>query len=286
MNSMTGMGRVRGRMGNHFLTIEVKSINHKFCEVHSRLPTRYQQFEIPIVQLIKKTLARGKIDISFFDERAESDVVVNRKALKNYFKFLTQVKRELKMTEPVHLTHLLNGASFWMARETELEKKWPDIKNLVEKALAKLLVMRGREGQNLQKQISQRLKNLRNLFDAVAKKKSEVVSLAKQKLEKRIEILVSGVTVDPLRLATEVAFLADRSDVSEELERLTSHFSQMEKLLAVKEPAGRPLDFLIQEINREWNTIASKSQDAPIAWWVVQAKSELEKIREQVQNIE
>lgn len=279
------MGRARGKIGSSFFLVEIKSVNHRYCEVSCRFPSRYQIFEHPISALIKKKVSRGKIEVSLFEEKKEG-VRFDAGALKDYWSFLNKVRKDLKIVEPVSLAHLQSGASFWMTRESPAEKDLPAVKKLAEKALEGLLKMRKTEGASLKKQIGERIKKLNTLRGFVLDKQGEVVASAKARLEKRLEKLSAGVEVDPSRLASEVVLLADRSDISEEGERLTSHFAQMESLLVKKAPCGRELDFLIQEMNREWNTIASKSQDAPMAHWVVEAKAELEKIREQVQNIE
>lgn len=284
--SMTGMGRARGKIGPSFFLVEVKSVNHRYCEVSTRLPSRYQIFEHAITTLVKKKVSRGKIEISLFEEKKEGDIRFDATALKNYWRFLNKVRSDLKIAEPVGLAHLQAGSSLWMTRETPAEKDLAPVKKLVEKALLNLLEMRRKEGANLKKEIEGRLKKLVSLKFMVMQKREEVVVAAKDRLNKRLEKLMSGVEVDPARLAAEVAVMADRSDISEEGERLSSHFAQMQTLMNRGVPSGREIDFLIQEINREWNTMASKSQDAPIAHWVVEAKAELEKIREQIQNIE
>jgi len=283
---MTGMGSSRGKVGSTSLTVEVKSVNHKFCEVHTRLPSRYQSFELQISQLVKKKLARGKIDIWMGEERSEAALTLNKQALKNYHQFLVRVGRELNLKDPINMSHIQNGASYWMVRDNDVKKLWPSIKKLLDAALDDMIDMRLKEGVSLKKNISQRLKSLSQIRTKVAARKSVVIKEYKGKLEKRISKLIGDIEIDETRLANEVVFFADRCEIAEELDRLQSHFKQTTKLLNGKKPCGRPLDFLIQEMNREFNTISSKSQDVSIAHWIVEAKSDLEKIREQVQNIE
>ena len=296
MISMTGMGRARGNVGSSNFLVEIKSVNHRYCEVHTRLPARFQSLELPIVQMVRKKVCRGKVDIWIGEEKSgESSSPFNRKALGSYYRFLNEIRKQLKLVEPVTLTHLQAGASFWMTGEQDAKEVWPVIKKLVEKALVDLIRMRNREGNFLGKNIASRLKTIEELSQKVACKKEEIILENKARLEKRIQKLIAGsgsdggtggIEVDPGKLANEVAFMADRMDITEELERLSSHFAQMAGLLKSREPSGRPMDFLIQEINREWNTIASKTQNALVAQWVVEAKCGMEKIREQVQNIE
>lgn len=286
MRSMTGMGRARGKVGPAYFLVEIKSINHRFCEVHTHLPNRFQTFEVLLIQMIKKKIARGKIDIWLFEEKREGCPAVSKKALKSYFQFLKDVKDELGINEQVSLSHIQNGSSFWMIRENNIEKYAPAVKRLVNNALADLVRMRTKEGDNLKRQIQNRLVGLQKLKDEVELRKEDVVLTYQKKLKKRIDALIEGVEVDQAKLANEVAFLADRGDITEELERLSSHFSQMKKIMSGSDSCGRSLDFIVQEMNREWNTIASKAQDSSIAHKVVSAKSEMEKIREQIQNIE
>lgn len=286
IKSMTGMGRARGKMGSGYLQVDIKSVNHKFCEVHTRLPSRFQVFEIPLTQMIKKKIGRGKIDVSFFEEKSESTVAFNKTSLKSYYKFLQSVRKELKLKEEVSLAHILSGSAFWFNRDNEGEKLWPVIAKIVEKALADMSSMRDKEGRTLATQILQKIDKLEGLRQHMLSRREEVLNAHTDKLKKRIEKILTDVEVDQTKLANELAFFADRSDITEELDRLVSHFSQVRGLLKSNKPCGRPLDFLIQEMNREWNTIGSKSQDISMTHWVVEAKSELEKIREQVQNIE
>ena len=283
---MTAIGRSQKKIASLHLQFEIRSVNHKFCEIHSRIAPQYHIFEPQITQLIKKKVSRGKIDLWLGEDKSEGSFQVNRSALRDYHCFLEQVRKELKLKDPITLAHIQSGSQFWMTKEGNVKNMWAGLKKMVEEALNSFLKMRANEGANLKKDISRRLKTLENLYEEVGARRELVVQDYKAKLEKRIAKIVTDHQIDPARLASEVALLADRSDISEEIERLSSHFQQMAKLVEATSPCGRPLDFLIQEINREWNTIASKAQDGPIAHLVVTAKSELEKIREQIQNIE
>lgn len=301
---MTGMGRARGKAGSSHFLVEIKSVNHRYCEVQTRLPHSLSSLELPIVQLVKKTIHRGKVDVWIGEEKGgEAGLALNeknKKALFGYWRFLNGVRRHLKLAESVTLAHLQAGAPFWMGSPPGAEKIGPALKRLIIRALAELNRMRKREGENLRVNIASRLKLIEELAQKTALNKEGIVQQNKMKLESRIQRLLSGMEavaapagpvapalpVDAGKLAMEVAFIADRSDITEELERLSSHFGQARKLLKSLKPVGRPLDFLIQEMNREWNTIASKTQNAEAAQTVVSAKCEMEKIREQVQNIE
>lgn len=286
IHSMTGIGRARGKVGSSFFSIEIKSINHRYCEVHTRFPSRYQSLELQVSQLVRKVLSRGKIDIFLYEDKSAQDLSINEKSLKIYYKFLKKITETLDIKEQIDLDHIQAGMNFWMGKDVDVSSIWPEFKVLVEKALDELVKMRKLEGQNLKKILLVRLKDLEERHRLVGHDRESIVKSYKTKLEKRIEKISAGIEIDPVKLANEVAFLADKADITEELDRLKSHFKLMRKMLNDKKSSGRSMDFLIQEMNREWNTIGSKSQNASIAHIVVEAKSELEKIREQIQNIE
>jgi len=267
--------------------LEIRSVNHKFCDVFVKCPSRFSALEFPLVHFIKKNIQRGKVDVWLGEEKGKK-FQFNSSRLKAYYTFLKQVKKDLDLSEPITLQHLQNGAPYWMNFEEDVEKEWPALEKIVQDALKDLAAMRAKEGKHLVLEIQKRLKNIEGLHQKVLKKADDFPKLAKQKLEKRITQLVAGgdSSLDPVKLTNEVVYLADRADITEELARLSSHFKKMKDMMKSAEPVGRPLDFLLQEMNREWNTIASKSQDSILAHWVVEAKSEMEKIREQIQNIE
>ncbi|MBX7147735.1 YicC family protein [bacterium] len=283
---MTGIGRASGKMGGATLHIEVKSVNHKFCEVYTRLPSRLQMFDFDISQLVKEKLTRGKIDVWMGEEKSGFDQNVSLESLKKYHAFLKKLKKELSLKGDIEIGHVLSGASSLSPREPASKDDWKVLGKLLEKAINDLMSMRKKEGLNLKKFLLSRLKSLEGFHRQIADRRDEVFVVQRDKLKKKIERILEGVTMDEAKLANEAAYYAEKSDISEELERLASHFTHMRDILDSAKPCGRPLDFLIQEMNREFNTIASKSQDASIAHVVVLAKSELEKIREQVQNIE
>ena len=286
---MTGIGRSRGKIGKKFVTVELRSLNHKFCEVSVRLPQKYLSFEFPIIKFVKDSLSRGKIEAVVMEERGEAGDSFHPDTgrLREFHRFLKSVAKNLGLKEPVSLSHLLSQSSLWMGREERnVEREWPAVKKLLEGALKNLKGMRIREGKVIGNQLSRRQAELEKILSEIAEKREGVASQLKERLRQRLLSLQGEVTVDPERLASEVVYYVDRSDVSEEIDRLRSHFGQMKKIMGVGGVCGRPLDFLIQEMNREWNTLSSKTQDAEISHLVVRAKSELERMREQVQNVE
>lgn len=287
MKSMTGMGRAEGLVLGMSLRLEIKAINHRFCEISLRSPSRYQMLEFHIHRRVKERVGRGKIDVFLFEEKRPELSALEIKAFQSYHEYLLNVLKTLKLKDEVELADLLSGVNSWIAKDVDVEALWAELGPLLEKAIEDLDGMRLREGQNLAGEF-------KLMFAHLGKVAAQITAQAitvKVDLEKRFTAKISEKIqelsgVDEQRLHTEVLFLLERMDITEELVRLKSHLEQAEKFLKSTEPVGRKLDFLIQEINREFNTIASKAQNSGISHLVVEAKSELEKIREQVQNIE
>lgn len=287
MKSMTGMGKANGALQGNPVRLEIKSVNHKFCEVNFRASGKYSPLEIPLQQFIKEHITRGRVDVFLFEEKTSELSESEIEGFRAYYKYLARVKETLKLKEEIGFTHLLAGVNSWVQKEMEPKKTWNDLKVVLEKALAELDDMRVQEGNRLKENIKDRFSSIRNITKKIEKMLVNVNAELTQKIKERISARVEEIgNLDPQRLQTEVIFYLDRMDVSEELERLKSHAKCMDDFLQVKEPVGRKIDFLLQEFNREFNTIASKAQNSQIAHLVVDAKSELEKIREQIQNIE
>jgi len=285
IKSMTGMGSARGVVDDSTYSFEIRSVNHRYCEVFVKLPTRLQSLEYLIIQHVKKKIQRGKIDV-WLQLEEKGARLPNSKALKNYRDFILSIKKELKLEGPLTLDHILQSSSLWMDRSLDAEKLWLPLKKILDTALDKLIAMRAAEGKRLIQQIRSHLKLVEKFHERIQKQAPQIVANYQKKLQGRVQTLLNGIQMDPQRLAQEVALTADRCDITEELERLTSHFVQMKKVLDEGKPCGRTLDFLIQEMNREWNTVGSKSPDTTVAHDIVNAKSEMERMREQVQNIE
>jgi len=286
MNSMTGMGIAKASLKGIPWVVEIKSVNHKFCDVSVKGPSFLQIFEPLFAQTVRKKIQRGKIDIWIGIEKKSSDLAIDEKSLKSYHKLLTKVAKDLNIKEKPTLTHLMMGVQYWMPREKDAEVDADFFVGLIEKALVSLAKMRQHEGRALKDVLISRRKKLESVVAEINDRRQLVVDSCRQRLQKKIEELLNGVGLDEARLENEIAYILDRTDISEELDRLGAHFKQFDKMLQSTEPVGRSLDFLIQEFNRELNTITSKSQDAAASHLVVTGKSELEKIREQIQNIE
>lgn len=283
---MTGMGRASGRVGLAHLLVEAKSINHRYCEVSIRMPARFGYLEYDLVCLAKKKIGRGKVELTVIEEKKGEAILPDPVLIDHYYNFLKKIRKKYNLEGPLTLTHLLEGSSYWMSKPSQGREDGAGVKKLVLGALDKLIDMRALEGSHLGFAIARYLASLEELRQKVGMAQKNLVPLVRDRLKKRIEKNLSGIEVDPSRLAQEVVIFADKSDVEEELERLQSHHIQMRRMITLKKPVGRELDFLIQEMNREWNTIASKSQDADISHQAVEAKAILEQTREQVQNIE
>jgi len=287
MYSMTGMGKAAGNVLNVPVRVEIKSVNHRFCEINFRAPGKYAPLEILVQQLVKKFVTRGRIDIYVNEEKTVDLSPIESQAFQSYFDYLANIKELLKLKEDITLQNLLPGVNNWIQKELNPQEAWKDFEKLISKALNDLNGMRKSEGLRLKQNISERIINIEKIKENISNSVSSVKAELEEKIGQKIKDKVDDLKeVDPQRLAAEVLFYLDRLDISEELERLGSHLVQFQTFLDLGEPIGRKMDFLLQEFNREFNTIASKSQNVDLAHLVVEAKSELEKIREQIQNIE
>jgi uncharacterized protein (TIGR00255 family) len=291
IRSMTGFGAGRGESGGEAVSVELRAVNAKFCEVKPRLPRELTALETELVKTVKARVHRGVVDAFVRRESGGARGSTPRADLAlaaAYAKALRELKDSLGLAGEATVQDLagMEGVISLGEATPDLAAAAAALQQAVSAALAALDGMRRREGEALAKDLAARL-------DAIEKGAQEVSRLAplqveavRDRLSLRIADLTRGVPLDPGRLAQEVALFADRTDVAEELTRLGSHLSQARGLIRSDAPAGRKLEFLVQELNREINTIGSKSQHAGIASTVVDLKAELERIREQVQNVE
>ncbi len=287
---MTGFGAGRGSVNGEDVDVEVRSVNHKYCEVKVRLPRELGALEHEVVRLVKERLARGGVDVAVRRTASGSLVAprVDVGLAESYARAFAEVQARLGLPGGVTLADVIaaEGVVRLDERPIDVEIVGEALRRALAAALAQLLSMRGREGEALAHDLAARLDELERLVTRVAELAPHSVELYRARLAERVAELSRGLPVDPARLAQEVAVFADRTDVAEEITRLRSHLAQVRALLAVSEPAGRKLDFLVQEMHREVNTIGSKSQNADIAGVVVALKAEIERMREQVQNVE
>jgi uncharacterized protein (TIGR00255 family) len=291
IKSMTGYGKGESSFANGRIIVEVRCVNHRYGEITVKLPRALMQFENDIKKRAAEKLVRGKIDLFIQVEGGISLGVptANLPLARGYYKALSGIREALGLGEQVDLALIASQRDvITVAAEAEasLEVIPEELIAALEEALRRVDEMRVFEGESLLADFQKRREVLSTLIGRVAARSPFVVSEYAARLKERISQLCSDSGLPEERIALEVALLADKCDITEELVRLESHLRQFDETLASSEPVGRKLDFLLQEINREVNTIGSKANDARIASSVVELKAELEKIREQVQNIE
>jgi uncharacterized protein (TIGR00255 family) len=292
IKSMTAFGRAEMASDECAFTVEIRCLNRRYCEVSVRMPHRFHPLEDRIKKLVTKTISRGRVDITIKIKSGSEpipEIELNVPLAKAHFRALEDLAHALKIKDHVGLDTLLgiDGIVTVAEPEVDLEKAWETLAACIHEALEGVQAMRITEGRAIHEDFQERLQKVEEGVGALKTMAPTVLSQYQERLNERIKILTEGkVEIDPNRLAQEAAFLADKSDVTEEIVRAESHLNQFRAILASEEPAGRALDFLLQELNREINTIGSKSGDAEQSQIVVSLKSELEKIREQVQNVE
>jgi uncharacterized protein (TIGR00255 family) len=290
IRSMTGFGAGRGGAAGETVEAEVRSVNHKFCEVKARLPREMASLETELVRQVKDRLARGGVEFSLRRSAARGALSprVDVDLAAEYARAFEEVRERLGLSGEVSLSEVLSadGVVTLEERAVDLESARIAAGEALSAALEALLSMREREGAALSRDLEGRLAVVEGLAARLAELSPLSVETYRARLHERVAELSRGLAPDPVRLATEVALFADRTDVTEELTRLASHVAQMRGLLASGEPAGRKMDFLVQEMHREANTVGSKSQSAEAATAVVSLKAEIERMREQVQNVE
>jgi len=290
IRSMTGFGAGKGGAAGEVVEAEVRSVNHKFCEVKARLSREMASLETELVRQVKDRLARGGIEFSLRRTSARGALSprVDTELAAEYARAFEEVRARLGLTGQVSLSEVLaaDGVVTLEERAVDLESARAAGSAALALALDALVAMREREGTALARDLEMRLAVVEGIAARLAELSPRSVEDYRARLHERVAELSRGLAPDPVRLATEVALFADRTDVTEELTRLASHVGQMRGLLASGEPAGRKMDFLVQEMHREANTVGSKSQSAEAAAAVVSLKAEIERMREQVQNVE
>lgn len=292
MRSMTGYGRSRRFAGDVEIVTEIRAVNHRFLDISVKVPRMYTAFEPAIRKIVGDRVQRGKLDVVVSRSGGKGgvmDVQVDARLAQSYYACLRQLKEQFGLSGDISLSDMLqlNEIVVPVEKENAIEQEWADVveKSIIE-SLDALDEMRQTEGLALWADMESRLVAIQTYVDQIDGMVEEVTLAAKQRLEKRIQDLIGGIDLDENRILQEVALIADRSDVSEELTRLRSHVDQFFAIGKVGSPMGRKLDFLLQELHREVNTVGSKSSATSISGHVVNIKAELEKIREQIQNIE
>ncbi|MBJ6765175.1 YicC family protein [Myxococcaceae bacterium JPH2] len=291
LKSMTGFGAGRARVGDEEVSVEVRSLNHKFCEVKVRLPRELASLESVLVKTVKDRLARGSVEVLVKRQAATVSgnvPTVDVALAREYARAFREVADALGLTAEVAWAHVANQPGVIRLEEKGLaiEPATQAVQVALEQALGALESMRETEGQSIQADLDARMKLIEGWSREVADLAPKAVADYQTRLSERVAELARGIAVDPQRLAQEVTLFAERTDIAEEVTRLGIHLEQFRILMASREPAGRRMDFLVQEMHREVNTTGSKSQHAEISARVVSMKAEVERIREQVQNVE
>ena len=290
--SMTGFGRGEYKDDNYQFLVECKTINHKYADINIRLPRKLSFLEDKARILVKDYIKRGRVDLYIkLDLLGSEDVNLkfDEALATQYVSILKQIKDKFDLVDDISVMNIAKFPDVIKTEEKEddEDKLWSMLKVALENALLKLKEMRSEEGKKLAEDIQNRCDLLKNYIEDIEKYSYNVVIDYKEKLNNRISVMLEDPSIiDESRLAQEVAIYADKSSITEEIVRFKSHIEQLKNTVVKNESIGRKIDFLIQEMNRETNTIGSKSSDLNITNLVVEVKSELEKIREQIQNIE
>ena len=291
IKSMTGYGRVDTLCGGRSIVVEAKSVNHRFLEIALRTPAVLNPLEMECKKKIGERFKRGRIDVTIRLEGEGTDTSrlnLNMEVARDYFNVLSRLKNELDIQEPISLKSLISFRDiFTPPAETQLDADFLNqVGQTLQEALTLLANMRQGEGIALFSDMQMRLRAIQETMATIQSRAPQVVLEYQKRLSERIKELTAGLEMDAGRLAQEVAIMADRCDITEEIVRMRSHIGQFDALLQSDDAEGRKIDFLLQEMNREINTIGSKGNDAEIAKQVIEVKSELGKLREQAQNIE
>ncbi len=291
LKSMTGYGRSQQTIDGRDILVEIKSVNHRYFEFNARTPRAYGYIEDKIKSLITKNVSRGKLDVNvsiYTVEGKDAQVLVNLELARGYVNALRTVKDELGLTDNLSLTSISRFTDIFNVSKTVEDEEviWNEVKKVTEDALSKFIEMRTIEGERMLADVQSRLLTIEGLVTTIEGLSPKSVGDYKERLLTKLQEVLDGKNIDEARVLTEVALFAEKIAVDEETVRLRSHLKQFNSLILSKEPVGRKLDFLVQEVNREVNTIGSKCQDIAVTGIVVELKSEIEKIREQIQNIE
>lgn len=288
---MTGYGRSREKVGAREVVLELRSVNHRFCDIITRLPRRLQGLEGRFRKLISDRFSRGRLELSVALDGAEDQprrLAVDRAAVRQYLSLLRELQREFRLKGAIEVGHLVAVRDLILVAEPEADPE--DLAKAAERLLMRAMdavdVMRRREGKSLERDLLRRITLIRRALQRVERRAPEVLRHYEDRIRSRLREATRDGGIDPGRLAQEVALFAERSDITEELTRLKSHLRQFAAMVRSVQSVGRSLDFLLQEMSREVNTISAKANDARISGEVVGIKAEVEKIREQVQNVE
>ena len=289
IKSMTGFGRCEVQKDARKFTVELKGVNHRYLDVNIRMPKKLNFFETAIRTLLKSYATRGKVDIFItYEDSSQNQVKYNEALAAEYLKYLNRMAEEFGLENDVRVSTLSRYPEiFTMEEQAEDEEElWNGLKEALEGAFAQFVETRTTEGENLKKDILEKLGILEELVGYIEERSPQIVREYREKLEEKTKELLADAQIEDSRIAAEVILFADKICTDEEVVRLKSHISHMRNTLEEKEGIGRKLDFIAQEMNREANTILSKANDIEVSDCAISLKTEIEKIREQIQNIE
>ncbi len=291
LRSMTGYGRYQQMIGGRDILVEIRSVNHRYFEFSARVPRVYGYLEEKMKSFVQSRVSRGKVDVNvtvFTVEGQDAVVELNRSLAQGYLSALRSVSEGYQLQDDLSLSVLSRFPDVFSVRKAAEDEEviWDAVRTVAEEALSRFVEMREKEGEKMRQDISGRLDVIEEWVGEIERRSPETTKAYRERLYAKLREVLEERAVDESRILTEAAVFSERVAVDEETVRLRSHLNQYRSFLSSKEPIGRKLDFLTQEVNREINTIGSKAQDLAVTRIVVDLKSEVEKIREQIQNIE
>jgi uncharacterized protein (TIGR00255 family) len=288
---MTGYGRAQKILSGRDILVEIRSVNHRYYEYSSRIPRTYNYIDEKLKALLKNSISRGKVEVAVTINSIESkdtEIAINKAVAEGYVQALRSISDELGLEDDLTLSKMMKLPDIFTIQKTpdDEEQVWNDVAQVAEEAVAKFVEMRTTEGQRLKTDITEKADGILRMVMEVERLSPITVENYRSRLFRKLSEILESKEVDEQRILTEAAVFAEKIAVDEETVRLRSHISQLKNMLSSDEAVGRKLDFIVQEMNREVNTIGSKAQDLNITKIVVDMKAEIEKIREQIQNIE
>jgi uncharacterized protein (TIGR00255 family) len=291
---MTAFGRERQNVGGKDITVEIKSVNNRYLDCQVRLPHVYSALEQKVKQrLSEKGISRGKVDVGIFvefEETSDREILVNAGYAEKYISALRSLKEQFGLDGDITVMEVARDREVFSIKkpDADLEAEWCDLVIVLDAAIDRFLEARISEGGRIQSDLEGKIEGIKRRVDVIEKYSDEDIGGYRARLEEKLKAVLAdnNITIDENRILTECAIYADRAAIDEEIVRLKSHFCAFYGYMESSDPVGRSLDFLMQEMNREVNTIGSKCSNSEIAHTVVEVKTELEKIREQIQNIE
>ncbi len=292
IKSMTGFGRCESSDGDRKFTVEMKGVNHRYLDVNIRMPKKFNLFETAIRNLLKQSIQRGKVDIFVtYEDLSENQASLkyNEQLAGEYLSYFRQMEEKFSLGNDVRVSTLLRCPEVLIMEEQTMDEDelWNGLKKALSGAIRQFVETRAQEGDSLKEDILKKLSGIQKLVDYIEERSPQIVAEYREKLQNKVRELLSDTQIEEGRLAAEVVIFADKICTDEELVRLRSHVVHMKETLESKESGiGRKLDFIAQEMNREANTILSKANDLEVSNAGIDLKTEIEKVREQIQNIE